>query len=405
MRVDGIGLAARQGGVMTRLADRARMPGAAQSRAGGSRVHRSAPHVPRPPWAPVQRMERHRSASAEEQSGPAPAPNRTGLPDRLKAGVEALSGLAMDDVRVQRNSAEPAKLGALAYTQGSDIHLGPGHEQHLPHEAWHVVQQKQGRVAATTQMMGLQIDVDRALEAEADALGQRAKAAPPATIATAAPPLRTSADRLVMQLQKNPKTKEDDGPSNLAEQVSWKKEYKHKQTLPAHGFDLSLSFTASATFEHKALKAAAEALTQAKIKQGETTVGVELNLKAQDIRKLVASLWKKELPDKILHPEKMSSSIETKIGAYNFETKMSPVPLTIETAVTPAKDIIIELGQGFRAVVGAEFTIKAVQKEEPRVRIKEDPLPETSPWPYIVAGLLALLAFIAEYWWVPVLII
>ena len=29
---------------------------------------------------------------------------------------------------------------ALAYAQGSDIHLAPGQEQHLPHEAWHVVQ-------------------------------------------------------------------------------------------------------------------------------------------------------------------------------------------------------------------------------------------------------------------------
>src|SRR5690348_4737870 len=28
------------------------------------------------------------------------APNRTGLPDRLKTGVESLSGFAMDDVRV-----------------------------------------------------------------------------------------------------------------------------------------------------------------------------------------------------------------------------------------------------------------------------------------------------------------
>ncbi|MEM7041075.1 MAG: DUF4157 domain-containing protein [Bacteroidota bacterium] len=35
---------------------------------------------------------------------------------------------------------------AHAYDQGTDIHIGPGQEKHLPHEAWHVVQQKQGRV-------------------------------------------------------------------------------------------------------------------------------------------------------------------------------------------------------------------------------------------------------------------
>jgi hypothetical protein len=110
--------------------------------------------------------------------GPQPVqlmPNRTGLPDGLKAGVEALSGLAMDDVRVHRNSSAPAKLGALAYAQGSDIHLGPGQDRHLPHEAWHVVQQKQGRVQATAQMKsGVAINDDKGLELEADRMASAA---------------------------------------------------------------------------------------------------------------------------------------------------------------------------------------------------------------------------------------
>ncbi|MEA3031645.1 MAG: hypothetical protein QOG13_2970 [Sphingomonadales bacterium] len=112
---------------------------------------------------------------------PAPAPvqrraNRTGLPDRLKAGVESLSGLAMDDVRVHFDSAKPAQLEALAYTQGSEIHVGPGQERHLPHEAWHVVQQKQGRVRPTIQTKGVTINDDAALEREADLLGGQAAA-------------------------------------------------------------------------------------------------------------------------------------------------------------------------------------------------------------------------------------
>lgn len=102
---------------------------------------------------------------------PPKAPNRTGLPDRLKAGVESLSGLAMDDVRVHRNSPEPAKLGALAYTQGTEIHLGPGQEEHLPHEAWHAVQQKQGRVGVTAQFKGIAVNRDQGLEAEANSRG------------------------------------------------------------------------------------------------------------------------------------------------------------------------------------------------------------------------------------------
>ena len=60
----------------------------------------------------------------------------------------------MDDVKVHYNSSKPAQLQAHAYAQGTDIHLAPGQEKHLPHEAWHVVQQKQGRVRPTMQMKG-----------------------------------------------------------------------------------------------------------------------------------------------------------------------------------------------------------------------------------------------------------
>jgi hypothetical protein len=117
------------------------------------------------------------------RSSPLPeGPNRSGLPDRLKAGAEALSGFSLDDVRVHRNSPEPAKLGAVAYASGGEIHLGPGQEAHLPHEAWHVVQQKQGRVRPTLQMKGgKHLNDDPRLEHEADVMGARAAAIGPAT--------------------------------------------------------------------------------------------------------------------------------------------------------------------------------------------------------------------------------
>lgn len=102
-------------------------------------------------------------------------PNRTGLPDRLKSGVEALSGMSMDHVNVHYNSPQPAQLNAHAYAQGSDIHVAPGQEKHLPHEAWHVVQQAQGRVRPTVQMKGnMLLNDDMALEREADLAGARA---------------------------------------------------------------------------------------------------------------------------------------------------------------------------------------------------------------------------------------
>lgn len=100
--------------------------------------------------------------------------NETGLPDSLKTGIEALSGISLDSVRVHYNSSQPAQLNALAYAQGSDIHVAPGQERHLPHEAWHVVQQAQGRVSPTLHTGGVPVNDEAALEQEADAMGGRA---------------------------------------------------------------------------------------------------------------------------------------------------------------------------------------------------------------------------------------
>ena len=112
-----------------------------------------------------------------------------GLPDPLKSGIESLSGLAMDAVRVHHDSPQPARLGALAFTQGLDIHLAPGQSQHLPHEAWHVVQQAQGRVQPTLHMRGgAAVNDARGLEHEADLMGERALAQPSAAaLATVGP--------------------------------------------------------------------------------------------------------------------------------------------------------------------------------------------------------------------------
>jgi hypothetical protein len=114
------------------------------------------------PFEPIQRKE-----------------NNTGLPDNLKTGMENLSGMSLDDVKVHRNSDKPAQLQAHAYAQGTDIHLGAGQEKHLPHEAWHVVQQKQGRVKPTMQMKGkVNVNDDSGLEREADVMGAKALTTP-----------------------------------------------------------------------------------------------------------------------------------------------------------------------------------------------------------------------------------
>ena len=113
--------------------------------------------------------------SARQQQSIQKKENNTGLPDNLKTGMENLSGMSLDDVKVHRNSDKSTQLQAHAYAQGSDIHIAPGQEKHLPHEAWHVVQQKQGRVEPTMQMKGkVNVNDDAGLEKEADVMGAKA---------------------------------------------------------------------------------------------------------------------------------------------------------------------------------------------------------------------------------------
>ncbi|WP_242656513.1 eCIS core domain-containing protein [Ruminiclostridium hungatei] len=102
--------------------------------------------------------------------------SNTGLPDKLQTGLENLSGVSLSDVQVHYNSDKPQQEGALAYTQGSEIYIGPGQENYLPHEGWHVVQQKQGRVSAAFQLKsGLDVNADEHLEKEADIMGKKAE--------------------------------------------------------------------------------------------------------------------------------------------------------------------------------------------------------------------------------------
>ena len=113
-------------------------------------------------------------ANGAAQREEAPRPNNTGMPDNLKSGIESLSGFSMDDVRVHYNSSKPATVQALAYTQGTDIHVAPGQEKHLPHEAWHVAQQMAGRVSPTTNINGMPVNDNEELEHEADVMGEKA---------------------------------------------------------------------------------------------------------------------------------------------------------------------------------------------------------------------------------------
>lgn len=127
--------------------------------------------------SPLQVTQRKRKESlfaSDSNQKESQSQNHSSLPDHLKTSMETLSGYDLSDVKVHYNSNKPANLNAHAYAQGSDIHLASGQEKHLPHEAWHVVQQKQGRVNENVQMKGVQVNDSTELEQEATEMGAKA---------------------------------------------------------------------------------------------------------------------------------------------------------------------------------------------------------------------------------------
>ncbi|MDR2577972.1 MAG: DUF4157 domain-containing protein [Chitinispirillales bacterium] len=111
------------------------------------------------------------TAQMTQEETPSANTNRTGIPDAMKTQFENVSGFSFDDVRIHYNSDKPARLDALAYTQGNQVHIAPGQEKHLGHELGHVVQQKEGRVKPTMQLQGVNVNDDASLEREADVMG------------------------------------------------------------------------------------------------------------------------------------------------------------------------------------------------------------------------------------------
>lgn len=97
-----------------------------------------------------------------------PIPNHTNIPTPIKTDFEKRSGLSFDDVRVHFNSDKPAKIGALAYTQGNQVYIGPGQERHLRHELGHVYQQKTQTILPTAIIKGVPVNKDPKYERQCE---------------------------------------------------------------------------------------------------------------------------------------------------------------------------------------------------------------------------------------------
>jgi hypothetical protein len=125
-------------------------------------------------------------AKRVQEKSSAPLPGHGGgaaMPEAVRGKMEAAFGTDFSSVRIHEGPNAGA-VGALAYTQGTDIHFAPGQyqpgSQHgqelLGHELAHVVQQRAG-VVSVPQGKGADgpaINGDPALEAEADRLGIQA---------------------------------------------------------------------------------------------------------------------------------------------------------------------------------------------------------------------------------------
>jgi hypothetical protein len=127
-----------------------------------------------------------RQVKEEELQGKFPDSSKSGrnigIPPGVQAKMEGALNTSLSDVKVHPNSDKATEVGALAYTQGTDIHVAPGQfspdttsgKKLLGHELTHVVQQSEGRVQPTGEVGGLPLNDNPALEHEADVIGAKA---------------------------------------------------------------------------------------------------------------------------------------------------------------------------------------------------------------------------------------
>ena len=153
---------------------------AAPSAAAAARAaaHRLQSLFGRPDSAGVVQRKAGESAAVPSD---APSGSGSAMPDAVRTKMERAFGADFSAVRIHQGD-RAAAIGALAYTQGTDIHFAPGRydpsstagQELLGHELAHVVQQSSGRVGATLQKKGVAINDDSGLEREADQMGARA---------------------------------------------------------------------------------------------------------------------------------------------------------------------------------------------------------------------------------------
>ena len=131
---------------------------------------------------PIEEEERLQMSSEKKPQTKSIGNNTNAMPsDRLNK-MERAFGTSFSAVNFHINDKSSGDMGALAYTQGNDVHFAPGHfnpktqkgQELIGHELAHVEQQRQGRVSATRQDMQGPVNDSIILEKEADIMGKKA---------------------------------------------------------------------------------------------------------------------------------------------------------------------------------------------------------------------------------------
>ena len=148
------------------------MPPALQFKKGGSKDEEEE-----------DKVQMKKASSPEVLQKKTGGGSSSALPDGVRSKMENSLGADFSNVNIHKNSSSATDVGALAYTQGNNVHFAPGQfkpdtrsgQELIGHELTHVVQQRAGRVQATTQAKGgMPVNDDKGLEAEADRMGAAA---------------------------------------------------------------------------------------------------------------------------------------------------------------------------------------------------------------------------------------
>jgi hypothetical protein len=138
-------------------------------------------------FAEEEEEEKQARARDEEELQMKESPENSGtktyMPDDVQNKMENSFGVDFSDVDIHKDSQQAPSLGALAYTQGNDIHFAPGQynpgskegQELLGHELSHVVQQREGRVKPTNKSKDFTINDNPVLEREADQKSKKIK--------------------------------------------------------------------------------------------------------------------------------------------------------------------------------------------------------------------------------------